>query len=103
MNLQTIYKRKAKKVRKTINLPMRDWWDKYVPQGNHKMGDRRIINESDLISKLFGEQFIWTVVNNDNADIEIINGTRYCNRLGFIVCENKWEANTDIFVKWRNE
>ena len=94
MNTMTIYRRKAKKVKEVKHLSYTDWLIKYNP-----IVTKPLDNIFDYQYQV-DERKIWTVVNVD-GEREIINGTRYCNREGFLICEVEWEANTDIFVKWR--
>ena len=91
MNVYQIYSRKAKKVRKQITYDFETWWDKY----NCSLWDT-----DPTICSLYGEQFIWTAVRSfDSDNVTIINGTRFVDREGFIITENKWKSNVDIFVE----
>ena len=104
MNVYQIYSRKAKKVRKQITYEFETWWDKYKPIGKPKYDEADVdcsIWETDPTKcSLYGEQYIWTAVRSfDSDNVAIINGTRFVDREGFIITENKWKANTDIFVE----
>ena len=105
MNIHSIYKRKAKKVRKQITYDFKTWWDKYKPIGKPKYDEVEefgceLWDTDPTICSLYGEQYIWTAVRSMETDeVTIINGTRFVNREGFIITENKWKANYDIFVE----
>ena len=108
MNIHSIYKRTAKKVRKQITYDFETWWDKYKPLGkpsfekacSKHLVDCSLWDTDPTICSLYGEQYIWTAVRSfDSDNVTIINGTRFVDREGFIITENKWKANTDIFVE----
>ena len=48
-------------------------------------------------------QHIWTLADVDSGKSFLINGWRYCNRLGYVVCETPWgdgsRSDSDVYIE----
>jgi hypothetical protein len=79
-------------------LTIDEWDSKYLPI-NNKFDDNASFNgamfetygrELDYVIKQ-GSSHIWTLIDDSEGDLLIVNGYHLVNRIGYFITKNKWE------------
>ena len=72
------------------------FFNKYIPIHEDVWVDDKEFIET--MKKPEGERYIWTVGEEDGTWY-VTSGYHLVNRIGFIICKNKWEDDSNIHVR----
>lgn len=91
-----------------IRINSEQWDDEFIPimdGESYKDFHPKIINDDDkkILEKAILEDRVWTLVEDDNGDLVVINGLHFVNRIDVYVTEKPYNKNEIYAITWCDE
>lgn len=88
-----------------INLQVEEWDDEFIPimEGeSYKDFHPKIVNDDEklILEKALLEDRVWTLVEDDDNDLVLLNGLHVVNRIDVYITQKPYNRNELYEVYW---